>query len=91
MDKSESKRFKVLCPITRKDETTYWARAGAAFVNRDGSITILLDLLPTNGKLQLRDWDEPDRRVGDRANLGLSATAPPSSYQASADQSQLPF
>ena len=47
----------------------YWLRVGTAFTNRDGSINILLDAVPTNGKLHVRDYD-PDRNrrreFGDR-------------------------
>lgn len=31
-----------------------WVKVGIAFMNRDESIHIVLDALPTNGKLQLR-------------------------------------
>ena len=30
-------------------------------LNSDNSINIYLDCLPVNGKLQIRDWDEPRR------------------------------
>ncbi len=36
-------------------EKSFWVRIGSAFENRDGSQTILLDALPVNGKLHLRD------------------------------------
>ena len=63
----EPKKMKVLSPIAGKEGSkTFWARAGVAYENKDGSINIYLDLLPTNGKLQLRDYDEPDRREGER-------------------------
>lgn len=31
-----------------------WVRAGVAFVNRDGSLNVHLDVLPLDGKLHLR-------------------------------------
>lgn len=34
---------------------TTWARAGAAFENRDGSIAVQLDVVPLSGRIQLRD------------------------------------
>ena len=37
-----------------RGEKTYWTKVGSAFVNRDGSTTVLLDALPLNGKLQIR-------------------------------------
>ena len=41
-----------------KDPTkkAFWLRVGAAFTNRDGSYTVKLDALPTNGSLHIRDW-----------------------------------
>ena len=30
-------------------------RIGTAFVNRDGSLNVLLDAVPVNGKLHIRD------------------------------------
>jgi len=57
MDRSKMKR--VLCPVkNKKTDKTHWINAGIAFLNRDGSTNILLDVLPMNGSLQLRDFDE---------------------------------
>jgi hypothetical protein len=41
---------------------TVWVRAGSAFVNRDGSLNVLLDVLPLDGKLHVREAGE--RREG---------------------------
>lgn len=35
-------------------DKSFWVRIGACFTNRDGSFSVLLDALPTNGKLQIR-------------------------------------
>jgi hypothetical protein len=35
-----------------------WVRAGSAFVNRDGSLNVLLDVLPLDGKLHVREAGE---------------------------------
>lgn len=32
-----------------------WLKVGAAFENRDGSLTLFLDALPVNGKLHVRE------------------------------------
>ena len=32
-----------------------WCKVGAAFENRDGSLTLFLDALPVNGKLHVRE------------------------------------
>ena len=37
---------------------TVWVRAGSAFVNRDGSLNVLLDVLPLDGKLPVREAGE---------------------------------
>ncbi|HLT29131.1 MAG TPA: hypothetical protein VK013_03755 [Myxococcaceae bacterium] len=35
-----------------------WVRAGSAFVNKDGSLNVLLDVLPIDGKLHVREAAE---------------------------------
>ena len=45
--------------ITERSGKSFWTKVGAAFTNQDGSINIELDALPTNGRLQVRDRDEP--------------------------------
>jgi hypothetical protein len=45
--------------IERKGlEKPVWSRIGVAFVNRDGSINVMLDELPLDGRLQVRE-DRP--------------------------------
>lgn len=40
------------------DDREKWVRCGIGFVNRDGSITVLLDCMPVNsGKLIIREWE----------------------------------
>jgi len=47
-------------PESRDGEKTFWPRIGAAFTNRDGSITLLLDALPIGtNKLQVREPKAP--------------------------------
>ena len=57
--------FKILCPIERKDGSTYWMRVGTGFPNKDDSVNLYLDVLPANQKLQLREMDEEDLREKD--------------------------
>jgi hypothetical protein len=40
--------------IRKVGSKTYWNKAGQAFVNRDGSVNVRLDLFP-NVDLQIRD------------------------------------
>jgi len=57
---NKGRMFKVLCPIERKDGTTFWLRVGSGFPNKDQSVNLYLDVLPANLKLQLRELDEED-------------------------------
>ena len=50
----KSSRFEVFSVKKSSTGTTVWLRAGSAFVNRDGSINVYLDVLPLDGKLHLR-------------------------------------
>lgn len=44
---------------------TFWPRLGRAFVNTDGSITLILDSFPIgSNKLQVREDDRQDFRPG---------------------------
>ncbi len=55
-------------PAAKDGEKPFWPKIGAAFTNRDGSISILLDALPLGtNKLQVREVkDEP--RAASRRN-----------------------
>ena len=37
-----------------------WIRMGSAVVNRDSSINVYLDSLPLDGKLHLRETEQPE-------------------------------
>ncbi|MFH1727892.1 MAG: hypothetical protein ABIA04_05680 [Pseudomonadota bacterium] len=45
-------------------EKSFWVKVGAAFTNRDDSLTIYLDALPTNGRLQVRERSFKKREDG---------------------------
>lgn len=38
-----------------KDRKKLWVRIGSAFRNRDGSLNAMLDAVPTNGSLHIRE------------------------------------
>lgn len=45
-------------------KTKIWSRIGSAWLNRDGSMNIVLDSFPLGGKLQIREDDrepKPER------------------------------
>ncbi|AFE07360.1 hypothetical protein COCOR_07158 [Corallococcus coralloides DSM 2259] len=51
-----------------------WVRAGSAFVNKDGSLNVLLDVLPLDGKLHVREAAEKrDTAAGSRFGGGESS------------------
>jgi len=57
--------YRVVYAIVERREKKFWSRIGAAFQNQDGSVNVLLDALPMNGELQIRDpqpKDRPDAR-----------------------------
>jgi len=49
--------------IRKAGSKTFWNRCGRAYVNRDGSVNVELDLLP-NLSLQIRDKKEKEREPG---------------------------
>lgn len=58
----EQTPFKVAYVITERNDKQYWNRIGVAFTNKDGSINVKLDALPTGGTLQLRDFEPRDEQ-----------------------------
>lgn len=38
-----------------EEKRTVWVKAGTAWVNRDGSLNVYLDVLPLEGKLHVRE------------------------------------
>lgn len=46
--------------VTERDGKSFWTRVGVCLPNRDGSMNILLDALPTNAKLQIREDERRD-------------------------------
>lgn len=46
------------------EKKSRWTKVGVAFPNKDGSLSVLLEALPVNGRLQIRD---PRPKDGDRA------------------------
>lgn len=53
---------KSVFALTERDQKTFWTRIGAAFLNKDGSVTVQLDALPVSGRLQIREDEEREER-----------------------------
>ena len=39
------------------DKKAAWTQIGVGFTNRDGSINLLLNAFPLDGKIQVRAWE----------------------------------
>jgi hypothetical protein len=52
-------RMKGVWSIVENDrmERPIWIRLGTAFVNRDNSLNVYLDAMPTNARLHIRDLE----------------------------------
>jgi hypothetical protein len=48
----------VVFSIRKGSGGSIWTRAGTAFVNKDGSLNVSLDVLPLDGRLHLREAGE---------------------------------
>ena len=58
-----TKKMQAVYTVVQKaDGKEVWLRVGAAFPNRDGSLSVLLDAVPTNGRLHIREYEPRDNR-----------------------------
>ncbi len=55
---------KIVYTVTERGERSFWTKVGAAFPNRDGSMTVRLEAVPVNGILQIRDEEPGPRQKG---------------------------
>jgi len=53
--KKKARAARHVFTVVDRGGKSYWIRIGAAFGNYDGSETVLLDALPINGRMQIRD------------------------------------
>ncbi len=67
----ERKNYRVVYTVVERNERRIWVRVGAAFENRDGSLNVLLDAIPINGRLQIRDWVPSEERARQRGEFRL--------------------
>ena len=66
------KRYQVFSVRETRDRegraTSVWVKAGSAWVNRDGSLNVYLDVLPLDGKLHVREALERGEGKASSAN-----------------------
>ena len=65
----QQRKMKVVYTIVDRGQKSYWVRVGVGFENQDGSLNLKLDAVPTNGTLQVREWEPRE----DRGDFGGSA------------------
>jgi hypothetical protein len=52
-------------------EKSRWLECGVGFTNRDGSLNLLLNALPVNGRLQVRSGNGRGEHEGAEARQGV--------------------
>lgn len=56
MNGNEYENIKTVFYITeREGKKAIWTRIGLAFVNKDKSLNVILNTIPLNGRLHIRD------------------------------------
>ncbi len=63
---SDAKLLAVYTVIEKKDGKDIWLRVGSGFHNRDGSLSLLLDAMPINGRLHVREYRPREQAVAPR-------------------------
>ena len=59
------KKWKAVYTIIERtgDKRSLWLRIGTAWLNKDASLNVKLDAMPTNGMIHIRDYEPPAERV----------------------------
>ena len=75
----QTKNMKTVFTVVERGQgKSIWVRVGTGFLNKDGSWNLHLDAVPTNGKLQVREWEPYYReRRGDAPGQDGAQPPPP--------------
>ncbi|MBI3597469.1 MAG: hypothetical protein HY203_09980 [Nitrospirae bacterium] len=71
--KKKSRTARQVFTVVDRNGKSYWIRIGAAFANYDGSETVLLDALPINGRMQIRDQGAKEATTKPKAGVQAAA------------------
>ena len=71
------KRYAVFSIKRGKGGATFWVRAGVAFVNKDDSMNLYLDVLPLDGQLHVREAVEKKEQAASGSALPQSNDGQP--------------
>lgn len=67
--------FSIKETMEHNEKKSVWVKAGSAWVNRDGSINVYLDVLPLDGKLHVREPLEERRDVSNNRNAQANGSS----------------
>lgn len=56
---SGAPRKSVYTVTEARNGKSHWTKIGVGFENADGSLNLILDAVPVNGRLQVRDYEPP--------------------------------
>lgn len=71
------KRYAVFSIRKKDNQPSIWVRAGSAFINKDGSMNLYLDVLPLDGTLHVREPGEKKEQAPQGASFEASALEQP--------------
>lgn len=82
-EQQPNNRKAVYTIVEREGHKARFVRLGIAFVNRDGSLNVVLDALPVSGTLHIRDFPpregEDDAAVAPTPPVAATTSAPKTS------------
>ena len=85
----ENKRYQVFSireVVEKNEKKSIWVKAGSAWINRDSSINIYLDVLPLDGKLHVREAIDERRASNDNRATNSSSSEQTQSNEAFSTQ-----
>jgi hypothetical protein len=67
-----STNSKTIFGVTERNRRSFWTRIGTAFVNRDGSLNLLFDFIPTDPRvtIQVREREPKEAESAAGADQG---------------------
>jgi hypothetical protein len=73
MDTQVTNMKTVYTVVSSGKGKSYWTKVGVGYLNQDGSWNLKLDAIPTNGTLQVREFEPFDRRRDPEASSSSKA------------------
>ncbi len=67
--------FSIKETLEQSEKKSVWVKAGSAWVNRDGSLNVYLDVLPLDGKLHVREALEDRRDSNNNKNTQANGSS----------------